>query len=237
MATKLRFYFKLRTQSNTLHGGIKDRQVAGPSGEGIGRLKGPALVAFRRFGPQPFLLTPERCEWFNFGMGPLSNVLAVAVFALILTPLSSARGESGNPLRGALTDPVGVLAPRVRMTKEELPPLFNAQRGDYSFKPTENGVLPIAGEVLPEDPSFQRAVADWEHFRPAKLPVREGTIFLGDPRLLLASVADRSTRTPAPDLHISRPVQLMAVGILAMLSLGWIYLRVRGRRSSSETTR
>lgn len=187
-------------------------------------------------GPQcPFLLTPEQCEWFNFHMGPLTNFSAVAVVALSLALLSSARAEDGNPLRDALVDPVGVLAPAAGETEKALPPLFNAQRGDYFFEPAEKGEPPMVGEVLGEDRSFQRAVADWEHFRPATLPLHEGAIFFGDPRLLLSSVPGRVAKPSAPGLQAPRSARRVAVGILAMLSLGWVYFRIRGRRTPPGT--
>ena len=169
-------------------------------------------------------------------MGPLANFPAVAVVALSLVFVSSARAEDGNPLRDALVDPVGVLAPAAGETEEALPPLFNAQRGDYFFESAEKGESPMVGEGLGEDRSFQRAVADWEHFRPAKLPLHEGTIFLGDPRLLLSSISGRVAEASAPDLHISRSTQLVATGIFAILSLGWAYFRIRGRRPPPETS-
>ncbi len=159
----------------------------------------------------------------------LFNLFSTLLAMVLLFPPIIANGfaDDANPLQDTLLDPLGIVAPPSHHRNDALPPIFEAQRSDALNVTAKSAT---SRRAVNEN-TFERAVADWEEFIPAKFPLQEGSIFYGDPKMLLASVQ----REPTKDSQSSpRGVLLTAICALGIIGTLWIFVCLR-RRSSGKS--
>ena len=181
----------------------------------------------RVFG-NDFLLTSGIAECFNSWMDHSNTFSILAI--VVLSPVIVANGFSDdvNPLQDALLDPLGFVSPSSHHRNDTLPLIFEAQRSN-GLNISSKSEMPSRGT---DETSFERAVADWEEFRPAKFPLQEGSFLYGDPKMLLANVQKESTKDLQSLGGPVLPAVICAFGIIGTL---WIFVRIRDRSSSRKS--
>jgi hypothetical protein len=155
-----------------------------------------------------------------------SLCILVAVATLIKSPCGSAGEE--NPLEGTLVDPWGIVTRTPPEPDIARSLLFDEPEGaDWDFG-SGWSFQPHHADQISHPGSFQQAVSGWKNFRLAPLPVQEGAIFFGDPRLLLGFVPEADAAPSQIFENSQRSVDLTALlcGFL-VVCLGYFYLRKR----------
>lgn len=150
--------------------------------------------------------------------------ILVAVATLIESPCGSVGEE--NPLEGTLVDPWGIVTRSPPEPDSAQSLLFDEPEGAAWDFCSERPFQPHPADQTRPTGSFRQAVSSWENFSLAPLPVQEGVVFLGDPRLLLGFVPEAGA---APSQFIENSHRYVApaallVGLL-VVCLGYFYLR------------